>query len=63
MEGEHIVIQKRDSISRYLNYNNTHSIVLLAVTRPERMCLYADYVLIKANNINIMSTENEINFI
>ena len=52
MEGEHTVIQKRDSTSRYLNYKNTHSIVPLAVAGPDfSVCTQIMYPLRLANSI------------
>lgn len=42
MEGKHIVIQKCDGGSCYLNYKNTHLILSLAVVGPDYECLQAD---------------------
>ena len=43
MEGKHIAIQKCDGISRYLNYEDTHSIFSLVVAGQYCRCLCADF--------------------
>ena len=43
LDGKHITIQKPTGDgSFYYNYKHTHSIVLMAVARPNYECIYAD---------------------